>query len=389
MTTTDRQAIDLPPTLDDSAPSSTCRVVVESPGTSDASLIHSLTQVTGREGAEVARCFYQAPGVLVGGIDRATADRLTATLEEAGARAVVVDGNAAVEPGSDEWEVAVVVPRIDRIGAVFHEVVRLLQVTPQQALQILCQDPAVLMGNLSQNAAEAIRDRFVAIGAEVALTRTRHALYDLYIDPRDEPARRQVKAILDRTPAGVVAAGEGDASGLVASGLSWGDLQPIQADLMRYASGMKILNRDFARFDLTLHDAGPDRAALARYLTGELGIPDRVVDRMLAALPIVIAGSIPASAMETRLRELSGLGASVTAQLLSWQTFSVTIRSLGDRDRAQQVLTLLGGMSRAEAQRAVAGRAPIELAGPFTPLHARWLRRDLEKVGASVDIHVR
>jgi ribosomal protein L7/L12 len=389
MTTPDQQGIDLLPAPGDSAPSSTFRVVVESPGTCDASLIHSLTQVTGREGAEIARCFYQAPGVLVGGLDRATADRLAATLKDAGARTAVVDGDAAVEPGSDEWEIAVVVPRIDRIGAVFQEVVRLLQVSPQQALQILCQDPAVLMGRLSQNAANAIRDRFVALGADVALTRTRRALYDLYVDPRDEPARRQVKAILDRTPAGVVAAGEGDASGLVASGLSWGDLQPIQADLMRYASGMKILNRDFARFDLTLHDAGPDRAAAAHYLTGELGIPEHAVHRMLAALPIVVAGSIPAAAMEKRLQELSELGASVTAQLLSWQTFSVIIRSVGDRERAEKVLALLAGMSRADAQRALSARPPIELAGPFTPLHARWLRRDLEKVGASADVHVR
>lgn len=379
---------DTRPLTDGDAPSG-FRVVVDSPGTSDGDLIRAVTRYASRPQRDVARCFYQAPRELVDGLDRETAEGFARTLREAGAHARVLEPEAALEPGVGEWEAALVVRDLDRIAEVLHEAVRLLQVGPQEAIRIVCRTPAVLMGNLSRAAAEAIRDRFAAVGAEVDLSRPEHARYDLYVDGGNGADRRRLRALLERNASEVVLAGGEEEGGMVASGLSFGDLEPIRQDLLRHASGVTVLNRDFARFDLTLTEAGGQPEAVAAYLADELGIPRRVIPRMFDALPVVVAENVRADEAELRLRNLEDLGASGTADLLSWRFFSVVLRTIGDRERSEEVLRLLGELARSEARALLAERPPVTLPGAFTPLRARWIQRELGRVGSAADLEVR
>ena len=364
-------------------------MVVESPGTCDGELIRTVTQFAGRSQREVARCFFQAPGELVGGLDRETAEGFARTLSEAGARARVLDPEAGFEPGVGEWEAAVVVRDLDRIPGALHEVVRLLQVPPEEGIEILCRTPAVLMGSLSWAAAEAIQRRFATAGAEVDLSRPEQAIYDLYVDAGSEADRRRVETLLDRSSSDVtLAEGVEGAAGMVASGLRWSDLEPIRDELLRHASGVKVLNRDFARFDLTLTAVGARPEAVTEYLAEELGLPRRILPRMLEALPVVVAGNVRAEEAERRLPALEARGASATANLLSWRSFSLVLRDVGDRERAEEVLRLLNGLSREDARVRLAERPPVTFPGPFGLLRARWLQRELGKVGAEVELKV-
>lgn len=363
-------------------------LLVESPGSCGSSVIHRFAQLSGQPQAAVARCFFQAPGVLMKGLPKAEAHKLNELLTQAGACTRVVDSGAEVDTGVGEWEIALTLPRTDAVGKVFQSLVDLLQVQPEQAVQLLCQSPAVVMGNLSEVAVTALRERFEGLGATVDVSRPEHARYDLYLDPKDGSSRRWLEQQLQSVGTTSLSLDRdlGQPSGLLALGLDWVTLQQHRDAWMRHISGLKILNREYARYDLVLHETGPMRAGVSDYLQANMGIPGQAVPRILDALPVVIGRGLSHAQQAEHLSALADLKASAKSHLLSWQCFSLKLNTLGDRQQLAPVLRLLGGLSTREVERWLAKPAPWHLEGPFTDLQARWLRKELDRQGCSVDI---
>lgn len=364
------------------------RLLVESPGNCGSSVIHRFAQLSGQSQKQVASCFFQAPGVLIEGLSHEDAQQLNELLNQAGARTRILDSDTEIVEGVGEWEIALAVPDIKSVTEVFRSLVDLLQVQPEQAVKLLCQSPAVVMGSLSEASMKDVRARFEKAGAKVDLSRPKCARYDLYLDSKDSSSRRRLQQQL--LAAGLETLGldseSSQSSAVLAPGVDWDTLQAHRDEWLRHISGLRILNRDFARYDLVLIDAGTQLPEVAEYLAQRMGIPGKAVTRIMDALPVVVGRCLDYVQHSEHFAALTELGASVQSNLLSWQSYGLRVNSVEDRQMLPRILQLLAGFSASQARNLVSSPTPWRLEGPFTDIQVRWLRYELLRQGCDSEI---
>ncbi len=366
------------------------KVIIDSPGNCDVRMIRSLKTVCPQNEQEIARMVFQSPSVLLDALDTDKARQISTILNEAGAHTRIAAADEHIEQGTGEYELAIVVPDISRVGHIFQEILVMLQVKPMEAVRLMVQSPAVMVGKLSRAAANAFAGRLRKVGAEVDLSRYQEAAYDLFVSDPDLHDLNRLNEIFNRN--GIRRKANGDAgwskSSFALPGLNWSLVDRIRDELREFDGKVKLLNRDFSRFDISLKSRGDNPQAVMEVLRKQFGIPESVHQKIFKALPVVIAREVPFNRMQQHLDELTRAGAEADARLTSLQTFDLRIKKSGDTEKSMDILRLLG-LDSIPLNRYRHKRAPFTIEGPFSPLQARWMQKDLRSVGNQADLIMR
>jgi hypothetical protein len=355
------------------------RLLVRSIGDADAAVISALRRLRAGSDTELAELLYRAPSELLRGLDRQTGTKLLKVLRETGIDVDLVPPSATYEPGSAAYEVALVIKRPDRLLDVIRETVRVLGVDVDTAKKLVCANPAVLIGRVSQATVEALRRRYEALGVELDVSRSVEAEFDLAVDSSDFPTRKHLERLLadERIPVAVSDAGQFLATGLKAPAAEriWQKLR--DADVK-----VQVLNRDFQRFDVRMESApgadDPRRGALFDWMVATIGMPATSAARALAHLPFILVENVTGGEMVTLLHQIHDRGGSASAILLPLQKFSLAVKPGGDRASARSRIETI---TRTAPPAGFELGGPTTLEGPFTKTQARWLQHELRRVG--------
>jgi hypothetical protein len=356
-------------------------VVLRSIGTGGAAIVAGLKQIAAVPEQVIAARLFQAPSLLFQDLPREVAERAATALRQAGLECDIQPRGQPFTPGDAEHEVALVVRDYARMGSLLGSVVQLLGVGAQEARNMLCSSPAVLLGRISLATVEALRRRFEPLGAELDVSRTPAARFDVFLGdcpPADQARARQMVARL-----GLPAPDAGRSQPLLAVDLSLRDAERLWDPLRRGNLPARVINRDFARFDLRL-EAAPASPELTAFLVETAGMPERIVGKVLQRLPIVTHPNIRFAELCGSLDAIARLGGRASGQLLAFQRFALTIDKVGDADAANGLIRALAGLSKAEASAALATHRRI--AGPLTHLQAHWLQFELKRAETSAQL---
>jgi hypothetical protein len=189
---------------------------------------------------ELAQLLYRAPSELVGGLSHETGARLCALLRETGIDVDLLPPDETFEPGSGDYEVALVVTRVDNLLAVIKEAVRVLGVDVETAKRLVCASPAVLIGHVSRATVDALRRRFEAHDVDLDVSCSANAEFDLAAHSGDEPARRHLERYLSDEG---VSATKGEDGQVLATGLTLSTAQRLWTKLTAVDAKLRILNR--------------------------------------------------------------------------------------------------------------------------------------------------
>ncbi len=361
------------------APPGEWRIVVNSLGEAGAALLGALKQVSPLPESQLAALLYQAPSELFGGLSRTNAEQINATLRAAGLESDVIARDAAFTPGDAEHEVALVVRDYGRMPEVARLVMEILGVGAEQARRILCASPTVLLGKISANTVAALQDRFSALDVELDVSRASTARFDLFLGdcgPTDHLRLGRVLGDLNlpllHDPC------DRAAPPLLALGLSRAEAEPVWEQVGRSRLPLRLVNRDFERFDLRLDEA-PRGPEMADFLMATTGMPERIARKVLEQIPIVTHQSLRFAELENHLAAIAALGGRASGHLLAFQTFSLELKEVGDRAAAAPLLQALGGLTREEALDALGTVRLVDAA--LTPPQALWLQHELKRVG--------
>ncbi len=355
------------------------RVIVRSIGGAGVTLVRSLRHVLPLQDVEIAALLFQAPSVLLAGLEVPQAEGIVATLRETGLDCAALDEREPFVDGVGDHEVALSVRDVQRIPGVLLEVVKLLGVDVATARGLVCGAPAVLLGGISQATVAALRARFDALGADLDASRPADARYDLFLG--DCPPAIRDRA-LDRLRAacGPIAQPSADPSHpVVVTGLLHAAAERAWRELRQADVPARIVNRDFARYDVVLRSAS-DGEPLRTHLIGRAGMPASVIPKVLARLPVVIHRALRHDALESALAELAQAGADVLVEPLAFQRFNVALGDVRDIAALVPVVGAIAGLDEAAATAALRAR-PARLSGRFPPLQARWLQHELRRAG--------
>ncbi len=367
------------------------RLVMDSPGDAGIGLVKSLRSVCSCSDREIARRIFQSPSLLLSDLDRNAAEKLSGILNQTGAKTRVLPAGREFVEGKGEYEIALVVRDIERIGDVLATVCRLLHVQPVEVINLMVRSPAGLAGNLSLAAAEAFRDSLSVAGAELDISKYREARFDVFLGRSDDMDRRRIREILVR--AGIdtppVRNENGSPQPMAATDLGWNEVDRVRKELTRFSEQVKILNRDFARFDIVLQRTGDHPRKVSEILKDRFGIPGTVHARLLGALPVALAREVPCAEVGGHLNALESAGATAGANMTSLQTFDLRIDTVESPEKTISILAMLGGKQASSLPSLRNAGLPALVEGPFTPLQARWLQKDLRAVGTRCALKLR
>ena len=361
------------------------RLVVLSIGTASPRLRSALHHVLPLPDLELARLLYQAPSELLGGLDRATAERMSELLRSTGLETAVLAGDEPFTAGRGDCEVALALRDVSRLPAVAELVAEVLDTDLATAARTLWASPAVLVGNVSAATVEALRRRFEPLGVELDVSRPAAAVFDLFIGRCPATTLAHARRVLQEAGAGPDASPE--ETPLLAAGLTWEQASHVWERLQRLGAPVRLLNRELQRFDVRL-DAAPETDEVFGFLAADTGMPVEVARRVVRSAPVVLHQNVSFERARACLEAVDRLGGTASAHLLALQVFHLILDEAPDR---AAVARLLGFGAGLPADRAMAAldRLPVELDEPLTPVRARWLQGELKRIGARARLVLR
>jgi hypothetical protein len=369
----------IPPTAD-------CRIIVNSIGDAGARMVGVLKQVLPHSETRLAALLYQAPAELIGGLSRPQAEQINTLLRSTGLDSQVLGRNEAFTPGDASCEVALAIKETSNMLAIAQLIMELLGVKLDKARAILCTSPTVLMGHVSANTVAVLRRRFAPLEVELDVSHPAHATFDLFLGQCAAGDRERIKQLLRDLRLPLQPEQASDPQPLLAVGLSKGQADQLWEQLRRTSFPVRLVNRDFERFDLRL-DQAPATPAMIDFLVTTTGMPARVARKVVDKTPVIIQQNIPFARMSADLEQIAQLGGQASGHLLAFQVFSLVVEKVGDVTATMQLLQALGGLSPADAHAAInPSRPPL---GAMTNPQARWLQQELKRVGSESRVILR
>ncbi|WP_045226912.1 hypothetical protein [Methyloterricola oryzae] len=363
------------------------RIVIHSIGTAGARMVGVLKKVLPYAESKLAALLFQAPAEIMAGLTLEQADEINALLRSTGLDSQVMGADEPFTPGDGSHEVALAIMDASQMTLVAQVVMDVLGVSLDQARTLLCASPTVLVGKVSANTVDALRRRFAPLGVELDVSRPAEARYDVFLGACDARGRERVIQLLRdlRVPT-LPDAGDGQEQPVLAVGLSKAEADALWDPLRRTDVPLRLVNRDFERFDVRLEEADAT-PALADFLVSEVGMPAAVVPKVLARLPIVIAQNVPYERMAQLLAGVAAVGGRASGHLLAFQTFGLVVTKAGQVTAAAQLLQALGRVSPEEALAALPPASkPV---GTMTDPQVRWLQHELKRAGAESRVVLR
>ena len=356
------------------------RVMIRSVGTAAAGVVGALRQALPFSEERLAACIYQAPAELLGHLDQTTAEALARGLMTMGLEAETLGPSETFTPGGPDYDVALAIQGTDRLLDAAREIATFLGVPFMQARQILCACPTELIGKVSANTVAAIRRRFEPLGVAVDVSRREAAVFDLFVGECPPPQQAQVQRCLRE--AGLLTGDAGEAGDAprprVLAGLREPQAKACFERLKGCGAPIRIVNRDFQRFDVRLEEAR-DTPAMVGFLVESTGMPEAVAKKVPARTPIVIHHTLPYRETQEALARIAGLGGRASAHLLALQNVRLQLAKVGDPDSTSRLLEVLGGIEPERAREMVRVRGVLD--HPATVPQARWLQHELRRVG--------
>lgn len=365
------------------------QVVIRSVGTASPSLPAALAQALPLAPERLARCVYQAPAVLLGGLPELQAHSIAELLKQTGLEVDVTSADESVLPGGPELELAVHVADMTRFREVAAALAQFLGCNTARAVSLLCASPPVVLGQVSSATAQALETRMSPLGAEVDVSRTAEARYDVFVDANEATLRVQICRILRE--AGITPEAEGP---LLALGVPREIAQRLWS---RVGNGAKwrMVDQAFQRFDIVVEQV-PDSAEASAALIAATQMPASVIPKLRERLPLLLCEALPNREVGPLLNALAKAGVVASAQLVTFSSWDVVVTEVRDPAATAEVLSQIVDRKDEpsnEEQRAARNlalrRLPARLALGIGLARARWLVHELRAVGALAELEAR
>ena len=133
------------------------RVVVRSVGSASPAVAALLARARPLSPARLAHCLYRAPAVLLDGLGEPQARTICGMLEQTGLSVEVTGVDEPLTEGGADHDLAVHVADPAKFREVAAAVAAFVGCEPKRAVELLCGSPPLVLGQVSEATATALR----------------------------------------------------------------------------------------------------------------------------------------------------------------------------------------------------------------------------------------
>ncbi|MCP4665298.1 MAG: hypothetical protein GY849_02940, partial [Deltaproteobacteria bacterium] len=281
---------------------------------------------------------------------------------------------------------ALVVKDMSRMASVGLLVMEILGLDVDGARKLLFSSPTVLVGSISANTVNALKRRFQPLDVELDVSRPEEALFDIFLGDCPPSDRAKVENLLKKYRIPMVEDAGKEKLPVLALGLSKAQADQVWHRLLRYNLPVRVVNRDYQRYDMVLEES-PASKDMIEFLTDTTGMPEEVALKVTQQTPIVTHQNIRFDEMTEYLEAITLLEGRASSHLLLFQTFSLVLEEMGDKETTSELLQAIGGLESGQAFEVMNKTHRVE--GPLSKPRARWLQWELREVGTEAKMVLR
>lgn len=303
-------------------------VIIHSIGTANPIVSKILAEAFKIPQEIILKLLYNAPSVLFHQVSQELAKQAEDLLANLGLEVKVQDTTVALPKTQEQYDVSVYLNRPAMLPIVSTQLSEFLGCSTKAALNLLFQEPSIVLGGISKATAVALSKR---LDAEVVYSNPKKDLYNLKIETTDTAVLTQLQKIVQsQFP-----------SFQIQKKTSISDLNYLTSQKIWQAfhtqSGIKIINQSHQRYEIILNKVSGN--TYRPTLIDEVGMPDFIIDKVLQHLPVQLEESLCFEVAQAKVEQFKSVGLDCTYAPLPYTKHQIQIDHITNLEATRQVLS--------------------------------------------------
>lgn len=346
-------------------------VIIDSIGSANPSVSSILSDVLGTPTEIVAKSLYNAPYPLFKNIEEDLAQQTVALLTKLGILSHYEDNDTPLPVEEDPVDIGVYVNDISKLHQITGELSDFLGCSKSETLNLLMNDPAIILGGVSRATGEALMNR---IDTEVIISQPKLDLYTLLFKSENKMIQSQLEAYLK-----YVQIPYDFSEKLEIRDLDYETANNIWSKF--HSTGMvKMINQSFQRYEIILDSVDTNNPEYQNKLIAETGMPVEVVNEVIQNLPIQLEASVNHKNLQNKLNAYSNAGLNCTSIMVKQNGYKLIIEENKNLDATKHILSQF--LTEEDLPQ---NKGRWESPVPVGELIFRCITAQLEEIGCTVD----
>lgn len=347
------------------------RIIILSVGTATPKVIKALSEAFEINQELLFKILYNAPAVFLDNADEALAEKAFIILTELGLEVLIQNIDEKPPLPTESLDIAVHINDPVKLSTVNKQLSEFLGCTENESLQLLLNEPSVILGGVSMATAESLQKR---IDAEVIASNPKMDLYTIEFTAESEKDRRKLINFIKNQEIKIP---EGETRWV--RNLTYEQMNQF---LTRYRSKLdvKIYNQSYSRFRILLENFDLTNTSQTAFLVREIGMPEEVIAEIHANLPVLLDESVNYATLQEKLVLYKHAGLDCAEEQIPFGKYVLSVSNITDSGKAREILSKFYKDVNLDKISDV-WKAPLPLGGTLS----RLLEKQLEYIGCEIE----
>ncbi|MFK7749094.1 MAG: hypothetical protein AB8B65_11935 [Kordia sp.] len=320
----------------------------------------------------ILKLLYNAPSILFQKVDEDTAQKAEDTLTKLGLDVSICTKEDEIDLRTESIDISVSLDDILLLPKVIEQLSVFLGCKQSEVLNLMLNEPSIVLGNVSVATAEALQKR---TDANVHFSNPRKDQYTILISKKAaETQLRNIEKVIKTKAIEKENAYVFENISYDHSQLLWRQYQANKA--------VKLINQSHQLVSVVLADFDVSNEAHAAFLIEKVGMPKEILEDVHAALPISLFENINRKQAKTIIADCAAIGLNTTIE----QDFNfkkkLQIENIEDLENVTKILAQFIDNEDLPKENATNWTSKEEV----PPLIARYLLAQLEQVTCNPEI---
>lgn len=347
------------------------RIIILSVGTATPKVIKALSEAFEINQELLFKILYNAPAVFLDNAEESLVEKASLILTELGLEVLVQNTDENPPVSTESLDISVHINDPVKLNTVNKQLAEFLGCNESESLQLLLNEPCVVLGGVSMATAESLQKR---IDAEVIASNPKMDLYTIEFTAESENDRMKLINLITNQDIPVPA---GETKWV--RNLTYEQLNQF---LTRYRSQheIKIYNQSYSRFRILLENFDLTNTSQTSFLVSEIGMPPEVLAEIHANLPVLLDESVNYGTLQEKLILYKQAGLTCSEEQIPFGKYVLSVSNITDSGKAREILSKFYKDVSFDKITDV-WKAPKPLGGTLS----RLLEKQLEYIGCEIE----
>lgn len=346
-------------------------IIIQSIGTANPGTAKAMADAFGINHELFVRLLYNTPSVFVEKADPAIAEKTASLLTQLGLEVLCQDSSEPLPEKTEPLDIAVYVTNPMDLTKVAAELAAFIGCKESDALQLLLNEPSVVLGGVSLATAKVLQSR---LSAEVITSNPKTDRYTIEVTTTEPLLTNQFYTSLKN-----MGIAHDSSKGKMIPDLTYSQAQEIW-NKYHSAAKLNIYNQSYRRYQIQLNAFDIQNEEQVKFLTENIGMPAEIIEEIHQNLPVLLDESVSINTMLSKLEDYSAVHLRCEAIPVPFGKYKLAVNNITDKKRVQEIVsqfykdTVLSDNTRHWT-------APL----PLNTVLNRYLEKQLELLGCEVE----